>query len=197
MNKALKCKNGDILSKFRISIPIGELEISCCSIGIHSLHTTKSSTFPDPKDSEFKPIKLTFQENPDLRYKSIQECLNYFECFFTPITYKHSVDDVFSQTPKICWSGICTTPNTFTEKVLKTLLTQIKPGSKVSYSDLASLAGNAKAQRAVGSVMRKNPIALIVPCHRVIKSNKSIGNYNGGVEIKEWLLDYESRYFIA
>ena len=68
-------------------------------------------------------------------------------------------------------------------------------GSTITYKNLGSLVGNQNAQRAVGSVMRKNPVCLVIPCHRVVKSgHNNIGNYTGGVEIKEWLLKYEKNF---
>lgn len=70
-----------------------------------------------------------------------------------------------------------------------------KKGTTITYKNLALLAGNLNAQRAVGSVMRKNPICLVIPCHRVVNSGENkIGNYSGGVEIKEWLLKYEQNF---
>ncbi|CAF0744693.1 unnamed protein product [Brachionus calyciflorus] len=105
----------------------------------------------------------------------------------TPTEKKFRPDSL----PKICWKGICK-PNTFSERVLKTLLNQVHFGQTISYKNLASLSGNERSQRAVGTVMRRNPICLLIPCHRVINSNNKIGNYTGGVEIKKWLLDFES-----
>jgi O-6-methylguanine DNA methyltransferase len=65
-------------------------------------------------------------------------------------------------------------------------------GTSISYKELACMAGCPLAWRAVGTAMKKNPVMLVVPCHRVIKSNGDIGNYGGGVKIKKFLLDLES-----
>lgn len=71
-------------------------------------------------------------------------------------------------------------------------LTEIPYGETRSYEDIAIHIGNPKACRAVGGANNRNPIAIIVPCHRVIgKSGKMIG-YAGGLEIKETLLKLES-----
>ncbi len=67
------------------------------------------------------------------------------------------------------------------------------PFSKtVSYSELAKLVGYPKAVRAVATAVGKNPVPILIPCHRVIRLNGEIGKYSGGPGIKKKLLDYES-----
>ena len=68
---------------------------------------------------------------------------------------------------------------------------KIPVGKTWSYSDLAKRAGSASAVRAVGTACSSNLIAAIVPCHRIVKSGGSLGNYAYGVEVKEWLLKHE------
>jgi methylated-DNA-[protein]-cysteine S-methyltransferase len=70
-------------------------------------------------------------------------------------------------------------------------LRQVPPGSVVTYQALAAAIGAPSGQRAVGHAMATNPIPIFVPCHRVIKSDGSIGNYGGGVERKLKLLRAE------
>ncbi|XP_061491639.1 methylated-DNA--protein-cysteine methyltransferase isoform X2 [Rhineura floridana] len=81
--------------------------------------------------------------------------------------------------------------DSFTREVLWTLLRDVKFGEAVSYKQLADLAGNSKAARAVGGAMRSNPVPIIIPCHRVICSSGQTGNYTGGSHLKEWLLSHE------
>ena len=70
-------------------------------------------------------------------------------------------------------------------------LLNIPYGETRSYKDIALLLGNEKSSRAVGSANNKNPIPIIIPCHRVVGSdNKPVG-YVGGVKIKEFLLNLE------
>ena len=78
----------------------------------------------------------------------------------------------------------------FQKKVWKELL-NIPYGETRSYKDIAIAIGNEKACRAVGNANNKNPIAIIVPCHRVIGSNGSMTGYAGGLDIKEKLLKIE------
>ncbi|KAG8435502.1 hypothetical protein GDO86_013440 [Hymenochirus boettgeri] len=83
--------------------------------------------------------------------------------------------------------------DSFTKTVLMELLNNVKRGQTVSYKELAIMAGNERAVRAVGGAMRNNPIPIIIPCHRVICSNGNIGNYSGGKgnHLKPWLLAHE------
>lgn len=67
----------------------------------------------------------------------------------------------------------------------------IKPGSVLSYGELANISGYPQAARAVGSACAKNPVCLVVPCHRVITSNHKIGGYSGGLFRKRKLLALE------
>lgn len=70
-------------------------------------------------------------------------------------------------------------------------LSKIPYGKTCSYSDIAKKIKNDKAVRAVGTANGRNPISLIVPCHRVIAADGTLGGYAGGLEIKEKLLRLE------
>jgi len=70
-------------------------------------------------------------------------------------------------------------------------LRTIPTGRTVSYRDLAEQIGAPSAVRAVGATNGQNPIALVVPCHRVIASDGTLCGYGGGLWRKEWLLRYE------
>ena len=72
------------------------------------------------------------------------------------------------------------------------LLPEIDYGHTATYAALAQSAGNPKAVRAVGSACANNPLPLVVPCHRVVRSDGSSGGYRGGVEAKRMLLELES-----
>lgn len=78
----------------------------------------------------------------------------------------------------------------FQQKVWQALL-QIGYGETISYATLAKRIGQDKAYRAVANANAKNPISIIVPCHRVIASDGKLGGYAGGVAVKESLLNLE------
>jgi methylated-DNA-[protein]-cysteine S-methyltransferase len=69
---------------------------------------------------------------------------------------------------------------------------KIKAGKTLSYADLAERAGSPAAVRAAGSACAKNAIVLVVPCHRIVKTGGSLGNYAYGLNKKEWLLRFEA-----
>ncbi len=81
---------------------------------------------------------------------------------------------------------------TFQQEVWSELLA-IPFGKTISYLELARRIGDTKATRAVASANGKNDIAIIVPCHRVIGSNKELVGYGGGLWRKKWLLEHEMK----
>ncbi|TGV03762.1 methylated-DNA--[protein]-cysteine S-methyltransferase [Flavivirga rizhaonensis] len=81
----------------------------------------------------------------------------------------------------------------FQKKVWK-LLEQIPYGKTLSYLELSKQLGDVKAIRAVANANGKNPLWIIVPCHRVIGSDGSLTGYAGGLHRKKWLLEHESPY---
>jgi len=80
----------------------------------------------------------------------------------------------------------------FQKKAWAALLT-IPYGETRSYKEQAETLGNAKACRAVGAANGKNPISIVIPCHRVIGADKSLTGYGGGMDAKKALLELESR----
>ena len=70
-------------------------------------------------------------------------------------------------------------------------LRRIPTGETRSYADVAGAVGRPTATRAVGSANGRNPIWVIVPCHRVVRADGALGGYGGGVDRKQWLLDHE------
>lgn len=72
-------------------------------------------------------------------------------------------------------------------------LRRVPAGTTISYGELAARIGRPAASRPVGTANARNPIALIVPCHRVVGSDGSLTGYAGGLERKRWLLRHESQ----
>jgi methylated-DNA-[protein]-cysteine S-methyltransferase len=70
-------------------------------------------------------------------------------------------------------------------------LRAIRPGTSCSYADVARAVGAPSAVRAVGAANGRNPVALVVPCHRVIGKDGSLTGYAAGIERKKWLLEHE------
>ncbi len=68
---------------------------------------------------------------------------------------------------------------------------RIRPGEVRTYAEVAARAGSPRAMRAAGNALHTNPVAIVVPCHRVVRTDGSLGGYGGGLPIKEWLLEHE------
>jgi len=86
------------------------------------------------------------------------------------------------------------TEGTFFQKKAWDALMDIPYGQTRTYKEQAEAVGNVKACRAVGAANGKNPISIIIPCHRVIGSDKSLTGYAGGIDVKKALLELESKY---
>ncbi len=78
----------------------------------------------------------------------------------------------------------------FQEDVWRELV-KIPFGTTITYAELAQRVGNPPAQRAVGNANGRNPISIIVPCHRVIGADGKLTGYGGGIDNKKWLLAWE------
>ena len=86
--------------------------------------------------------------------------------------------------------AVQTTGTPFQDSVWEALR-KIRPGTTISYADLALRIGKPRAVRAAGLANGQNPIGIVVPCHRVIGSNGTLTGYGGGLPRKKWLLEHE------
>ncbi|MFQ5431508.1 MAG: methylated-DNA--[protein]-cysteine S-methyltransferase [Nitrospinota bacterium] len=91
--------------------------------------------------------------------------------------------------------ALCQNGNTSFEKSVYKALRKIPYGTVISYSDLAAKAGSKGAARAAGTAMSKNRLPLIIPCHRVIRSDGSVGKFtsDGGAPLKRKMLSLEGK----
>lgn len=113
-------------------------------------------------------------EIPEVLQEAVRQLKEYFEGKRTDFTFKLN--------PK---------GTEFQQKVWKSLL-EIPYGKTVSYMDQTKKLGDIKAIRAVASANGKNPLWIVVPCHRVIGTNGSLTGYAGGIWRKKWLLEHEN-----
>lgn len=111
---------------------------------------------------------------PAILQKAVSQLNDYFEGKRTDFTFKLN--------PK---------GTEFQQKVWKGLL-EIPFGKTCSYMDLSKKLGDVKAIRAVASANGKNPLWIVVPCHRVIGTDGSLTGYAGGLWRKKWLLEHEN-----
>jgi methylated-DNA-[protein]-cysteine S-methyltransferase len=71
---------------------------------------------------------------------------------------------------------------------------EVPAGSLLSYSELAAAAGSPNAVRAAGTACGANPIWLVIPCHRILRRDGDLGDYGGGLERKQWLINHEHQH---
>ncbi|MCX8122989.1 MAG: MGMT family protein [Spirochaetes bacterium] len=107
----------------------------------------------------------------------ILEAIDYLEKYTKKIFLKPPPCDLSLYTQK--------------EQIVLRELLRVTSGTTISYGALAQQCGFAGAARFVGNVMAKNMFPVVYPCHRVIRSNGSVGNYSGGEDIKKFLLNFE------
>jgi methylated-DNA-[protein]-cysteine S-methyltransferase len=120
------------------------------------------------------PSETSAEEVPKTLQKIVQELREYFDGTLTQFTTKLTPEGT-----------------EFQKKVWKQL-EQIPFGKTKNYQQLANQLGNPKVIRAAASANGKNPIAIVIPCHRVIGSDGSLTGYASGLHRKKWLLEHES-----
>ena len=124
---------------------------------------------------------------------SIDDKVEKEETSLIKVTYKQIEEYLLGNRKKIT-VPIKLKGTEFQKKVWNALL-EIPYGKTMSYKQIAEKIGNPKACRAVGMANHNNPIAIIVPCHRVIGNNRKLVGYAGGVEVKQKLLEIESNKY--
>ena len=116
------------------------------------------------------------------------------DCGFEDVVQQ--LEEYFARTRKVFSVPIAPVGTEFQKRVW-TELTAIPYGETRSYRQLAVAVGNKSAMRAVGAANGRNPISIIVPCHRVIGTNGTLVGYGGGLERKRFLLDLERNDLFA
>ncbi|XP_067310733.1 methylated-DNA--protein-cysteine methyltransferase isoform X2 [Pseudorasbora parva] len=167
-----------VLRDVILSSPVGEILLSACEKGVHTIHIKLGTA----KEESVRPVGQS-EISPEL-----QCCVDWLQCYFMK-------PESISTLPLPALHHPLMQSDSFKGHVLSTLFKEVGLGKTVSYKQLAEMVGNPNAVRAVGSAMKKNPIPLIVPCHRVLRSSGDSGSYMGGKgdDIKVWLLTHEKK----
>ncbi|MGB6010989.1 MAG: methylated-DNA--[protein]-cysteine S-methyltransferase [Desulfobacterales bacterium] len=138
-------------------------------------------------DGGLRLIRFPKKNRPDLpkshwvkARKPLEEAVHQLEAYFAGKLKKFSLN-------------MCLDVTSFQKKVL-TALQQIPYGETASYGEVAEKIGNPSASRAVGQANARNPIPIVIPCHRVVGSNGTLTGFGGGIEVKQALLDLEQRH---
>uniref|UniRef100_A0A914V9K6 Methylated-DNA--protein-cysteine methyltransferase n=2 Tax=Plectus sambesii TaxID=2011161 RepID=A0A914V9K6_9BILA len=164
-----------------VHTPIGKLHLFACTAGLHEVCLAQS-TITDNFTSEEK-LQLVVMETKDVSNKVLQESFIWLQMYFSR--------EKARMMPPLCMST-ASGDESFMVKCWKTLEEQVPFGRTITYGLLAGMTDRPKAARAVGQAMRRNKWILFVPCHRVMRSDGSLGQYSGGgITVKRWLIDFE------
>ncbi|MDH4127914.1 MAG: methylated-DNA--[protein]-cysteine S-methyltransferase [Spirochaetota bacterium] len=157
-----------------INSPLGELLLSSSLKGLMSIEYLINLCEPEIIKKYSSKYTCEKVKNHDTRFfKLIQELNLYFDGKLKKFSI--SLDLQGTNFQKIVWNTLLNIPY----------------GETTSYSCIANQIRNSKACRAVGQANNKNPIPIIIPCHRVIGKNGNLVGYADGIQIKKWLLNHE------
>lgn len=156
------------------SSPIGELLIITTEQGVYKL-------FHKEKDAALlaQPFPTNFQRTSQLANALNLAVIKELHAYFAGEKVTFRFPYYLVEQPA------------FRKKTLLTLA-EVSYGTQITYQSLAKLAGNPQASRAAGSSCAHNPLPLLIPCHRVVRANKQLGNYRWGITIKQQLLQLET-----
>jgi len=149
--------------------PIGPLLLIASPRGIRGVHLQADRHGPTAPATDWRR---------DDAYPLLETLKNQLAEYFAGMrkTFDVPLDLAGTEFQRTVWQGLCTIPY----------------GSTISYAALAQRIANPRAIRAVGLANGRNPVSIIVPCHRVIGANGSLTGYSGGLANKRYLLDLEA-----
>jgi methylated-DNA-[protein]-cysteine S-methyltransferase len=152
------------------SSPVGELLLISDGEALTGLHLPRHDGSPAPL-----PGTGTEWRRDDRAFRDIRDQLRGY---FAGERFTFDFPMSLAGTPfqRLAWSGLLTIPF----------------GATVSYAEQARRIGRPGSSRAVGAANGRNPIAIVVPCHRVIGSDGSLTGYGGGLDLKRWLIEHET-----
>lgn len=169
----------EIVRFTKVATPLGDMRAYCSPKGICCLEFTSSAE----RLEQFHQRLQRYYGNPKVlpgecdAHASLQQWLcRYFDG-----------DSSASQTPMDM-------RGTVHELAVWRELQKIHPGHTISYGELARRCGQPTATRAVATAVRRNPLSIIIPCHRVIGAHGELTGYGGGLRRKRWLLEHEKKW---
>ncbi len=158
-----------------IDSPYGQLLLAISTRGLVKIGLDEADF-----DAELAALSRTFEVNPVRDSRPLQSAIGQLEEYFAgqrqvfDLSLDHRLASGFRQT-------------------VQQALADIPYGETASYGEVAADIGRPRASRAVGTACATNPLPLVLPCHRVVRSDGSVGHYGGGPAMKVTLLDLEKR----
>jgi len=162
------------LNAFRVETPIGVVIIKYQE----SLSVITQIKLPSVHKIKMEEIESSFKQFPR-PVKKVSKLIS--DCFK-------------GKSLTLPWEIFRLNGMTSLEKTVLYKTAGIPFGSTKTYKEIAESISRPKAYRFVGTTMAKNPFPILIPCHRVIRSDKKIGGFAGGSELKKKMIDYESGY---
>jgi len=166
------------LHTINIDSPIGPLFLAASAQGLVALEFNsrlpgQQSIRPNPRDLRKEKGELKFEDSPRQMQPYVSELEEYFAGKRREFTF--GLDLRGTDFQLACWRALLAIPY----------------GETRTYADIARAVGKPKAFRAVGMANNRNPIVIVVPCHRVIASDGTLCGYGGGLDVKRKLLELE------
>jgi methylated-DNA-[protein]-cysteine S-methyltransferase len=155
--------------------------------------SSSTDSFYDTFESPVGNLYLVF-DGKSLREIHFRKPADMLRRGKAPPLLKKELKEYFESGREEFTQRIVLTGGTEFEKAVWHALMEIPYGETRTYKWLAEKIGKPNASRAVGQALSRNPIPIIIPCHRIIESDGTIGGYSGGIDIKRRLLDIE--YYI-
>jgi O-6-methylguanine DNA methyltransferase len=168
----------EILRSTTISSPVGPLFLAASARGLVALEFDarlpgQQTIRPNPRDLRSEKQQIQFVESAETLRPYIGELEQYFAGDRREFTFALDLRGTDFQVA--CWRALLAIPY----------------GETRTYADIARSVGRPQGFRAVGMANNRNPIAIVVPCHRVIASDGTLCGYGGGLDIKRRLLELE------
>lgn len=150
--------------------PVGTLRVIASANGLRAI------LWPDDDSSRFTfDEPLIAQPAHPLLAEAKRQLTEYFEGVRTE--FDLALDPRGTDFQLACWEALRTIPY----------------GTTASYGEQARMIGRPKSVRAVGGANGRNPLSVVVPCHRVVAADGGLSGFAGGVQTKQWLLEHEAR----
>ena len=163
------------LRYLRHDSPIGPLLLAASEQGLRAIYMSRQRHVPDRPEQNWKPVTREDAAQRAILERAREQLDEYFAGARSQ--FDLPLDLVGTAFQRSVWKGLC----------------GIAFGATISYGELARRIGNARAVRAVGLANGRNPVSIVVPCHRVIGADGSMTGYGGGIDRKRYLLALESR----
>ena len=165
----------NLIAYLRHDSPLGPLLIAASERGLRALYMHEQRHVADQPHPQWRPATAASAVQSAILEGATRQLDEYFAGRRTDFDLPVDLDG--SDFQRVVWRGLCTIPY----------------GETVSYGELARRIGNPKAMRAVGLANGRNPVSIVVPCHRVIGADGSMTGYGGGIERKVFLLALEAK----